>query len=86
VPSRGQKSGVRTQENLPLFSLKGWEPSAQGNAGVALGFVPVAYTPTVNDLADLLADAMRRPLTGSARSPPAFTSGATLAGTSCSRT
>ena len=27
------------------------------------------YTPTVNDLADLLADAMRRPLTGSARRP-----------------
>jgi hypothetical protein len=27
------------------------------------------YTPTVNDLADLLADAMRRPLSGSARRP-----------------
>jgi hypothetical protein len=31
--------------------------------------MPVEYTPTVNDLADLLADAMRRPLTGSARRP-----------------
>jgi hypothetical protein len=29
----------------------------------------VEYTPTVNDLADLLADAMRRPLTGSPRQP-----------------
>ncbi len=27
------------------------------------------YTPNVNDLADLLADAMRRPLTGSGRRP-----------------
>jgi hypothetical protein len=31
--------------------------------------LPVEYSPTVNDLADLLADAMRRPLTGSARRP-----------------
>jgi hypothetical protein len=29
----------------------------------------VEYTPNVNDLADLLADAVRRPLTGSARRP-----------------
>ena len=34
-----------------------------------LVYLPVEYTPTVNDLADLLADAMRRPLTGSARRP-----------------
>jgi hypothetical protein len=32
-------------------------------------FLPVEYTPNVNDLADLLADAMRRPLTGSPRRP-----------------
>jgi hypothetical protein len=32
-------------------------------------FLPMEYAPNVNDLADLLADAMRRPLTGSARRP-----------------
>ena len=37
--------------------------------GDPLVYLPVKYTPTVNDLADLLADAMRRPLTGSARRP-----------------
>jgi hypothetical protein len=37
--------------------------------GDPLIYLPVEYTPTVNDLADLLADAMRRPLTGSARRP-----------------
>jgi hypothetical protein len=37
--------------------------------GDPLVYMPVEYTPTVNDLADLLADAMRRPLTGSARRP-----------------
>jgi hypothetical protein len=35
--------------------------------GDPLVYLPVACTPTVNDLADLLADAMLRPLTGSAR-------------------
>ena len=37
--------------------------------GDPLVYMPVEYAPTVNDLADLLADAMRRPLTGSARRP-----------------
>jgi hypothetical protein len=37
--------------------------------GKPLGYLPVEYTPTVNDLADLLADAMRRSLTGSPRRP-----------------
>src|SRR4051794_26894612 len=37
--------------------------------GDPLVYLPLEYTPTVNDLADLLADAMRRPLTGSARRP-----------------
>lgn len=37
--------------------------------GDPLVYLPVEYTPTVNDLADLLADAMRRPLTGSPRRP-----------------
>ena len=37
--------------------------------GDPLVYLPVEYSPTVNDLADLLADAMRRPLTGSARRP-----------------
>ena len=37
--------------------------------GDPLHYLPVEYTPNVNDLADLLADAMRRPLTGSARRP-----------------
>lgn len=37
--------------------------------GEPLVYLPVEYTPTVNDLADLLADAMRRPLTGSAHRP-----------------
>ena len=37
--------------------------------GDPLVYLPVEYTPTINDLADLLADAMRRPLTGSARRP-----------------
>ena len=37
--------------------------------GDPLIYMPVEYTPTVNDLADLLADAMRRPLTGSDRRP-----------------
>jgi hypothetical protein len=37
--------------------------------GDPLVYLPVDYAPTVNDLADLLADAMRRPLTGPARRP-----------------
>ncbi len=37
--------------------------------GDPLCYLPVEYTPNVNDLADLLADALRRPLTGSARRP-----------------
>jgi hypothetical protein len=37
--------------------------------GDPLVYLPVEYTPTVNDLADMLADAMRRPLTGSDRRP-----------------
>ena len=37
--------------------------------GDPLVYLPVDYAPTVNDLADLLADAMRRPLTGSDRRP-----------------
>jgi hypothetical protein len=37
--------------------------------GDPLVYLPVEYTPAVNDLADLLADAMCRPLTGSARRP-----------------
>lgn len=37
--------------------------------GDPLVYMPVEYTPTVNDLADLLADGMRRPLIGSARRP-----------------
>src|SRR3954452_3790435 len=37
--------------------------------GDPLVYLPVEYAPTVNDVADLLADAMRRPLTGSARRP-----------------
>lgn len=37
--------------------------------GEPLVYMPVEYTPTVNDLADLLAEVMRRPLTGSARRP-----------------
>lgn len=38
----------------------------KGNPLVCL---PVEYTPNVNDLADLLADAMRRPMTESAHRP-----------------
>ena len=37
--------------------------------GDPLVYLTAEYTPTVNDLADLLADAMRRPLTGSPRRP-----------------
>ncbi len=37
--------------------------------GDPLVYLVAEYTPTVNDLADLLADALRRPLTGSARRP-----------------
>src|SRR5262245_55482388 len=37
--------------------------------GDPLVYMPVEYNPNVNDLADLLADAMRRPLTGSERRP-----------------
>jgi hypothetical protein len=37
--------------------------------GDPLHYLPVEYTPNVNDLADLLADALRRPLTGPARRP-----------------
>jgi uncharacterized protein DUF6930 len=37
--------------------------------GDPLVYLPVEYAPTVNDLADLLADAMRRPLTGPPRRP-----------------
>jgi hypothetical protein len=37
--------------------------------GDPLVYLPVDYTPTVNDLADLLAEAMRRPLTGTDRRP-----------------
>lgn len=38
----------------------------QGNP---LVFIPVEYTPDVNDLADLLAAAMRRPMTADAHRP-----------------
>lgn len=34
-----------------------------------LACMPVEYTPNVNDLADLLADAMRRPMTADAHRP-----------------
>ncbi len=37
--------------------------------GDPLVYLPVEYNPNVNDLADLLADALRRPLTGSPRRP-----------------
>ena len=37
--------------------------------GNPLVCMPVEYTPTVNDLADLLADAMRRPMTADAHRP-----------------
>src|SRR3984893_3635824 len=37
--------------------------------GDPLVYLPMEYTPTVNDLADLLADAMQRHLTRSARRP-----------------
>jgi len=37
--------------------------------GDPLHYLPVEYTPNVNDLADLLAGALRRPLTGPARRP-----------------
>lgn len=37
--------------------------------GDPLVYLPVEYNLTVNDLADLLAEAMRRPLTGSPRRP-----------------
>jgi hypothetical protein len=37
--------------------------------GDPLVYLPVEYNPNVNDLADLLADAMHRPLTGQARRP-----------------
>ncbi len=37
--------------------------------GDPLVYLLVDYTPTVNDLADLLADAMQRPLTGDTRRP-----------------
>lgn len=37
--------------------------------GNPLVYLPVEYTPNANDLADLLADAMRRPMTGSAHRP-----------------
>lgn len=37
--------------------------------GNPLVCMPVEYTPTVNDLADLLADAMRRPMTADAQRP-----------------
>jgi hypothetical protein len=38
-------------------------------AGDPLRYLPVEYNPIVNDLADLLADALRRPLTGPPRRP-----------------
>src|SRR6202795_264049 len=37
--------------------------------GNPLVYLPVEYIPNVNDLADLLAEAMRRPLTASAHRP-----------------
>jgi uncharacterized protein DUF6930 len=37
--------------------------------GNPLVYLPLQYTPTVNDLADLLSDAMRRPLTAEAHRP-----------------
>src|SRR5437667_10603401 len=37
--------------------------------GDPLVYLPVEYNPNVNDLADLLAEAMRRPLTGPPRRP-----------------
>lgn len=58
-------------------SLEQTEPHYLGLAvalpkGDPLVYLPVKYTPTVNDLADLLADAMRRPSTGSPRRPQRF--------------
>src|SRR6266567_70863 len=37
--------------------------------GIPLEFLPVEYNPNVNDLADLLANAMRRPPTASPHRP-----------------
>src|SRR4051812_39739203 len=37
--------------------------------GNPLVYLPVEYTPNVNDLADLLAEALRRPLTDSPHRP-----------------
>ena len=54
--------------------------------GDPLVYMPVEYTPTVNDLADLLADAMRRPLTGSACRPEQIHFRGNPAEKSCSRT
>ena len=46
-------------------------------------FPLVEYTPNVNDLADLLADAMRRPMTDLPTGPGKFCCGATHAGKNC---
>ena len=56
---------------------KPWGQSAAQYLGVVVSrprgdplvYLLVEYTPNVNDLADILADAMRRPLTGPARRP-----------------
>ena len=54
--------------------------------GFLLGDTHVQGRPSVNDLATLLANAMRRPLTGSAIAPGAFMSGDTTSGESYSPT
>jgi hypothetical protein len=38
-----QRCNDRSAAGRPFFSLKGWNNKAQGNAGVALGFIVPAF-------------------------------------------
>src|ERR1019366_3027249 len=52
--------------------------------GYLLAMFEIEQAPTVNDLAKLLAEAMRRPLALGSHRPSAFTSEATHSGRNCS--
>src|SRR5947199_10824553 len=66
-PGKPTSGRCRNQQARPRRTT--WGVVAALPKGDPLHYLPVEYTPNVNDLADLLADALRRPLTGSARRP-----------------
>src|SRR5947199_6482080 len=66
-PGKPTSGRCRNQQARPRRTT--WGVVAALPKGDPLHCLPVEYAPNVNDLADLLADALRRPLTGPARRP-----------------